>query len=512
MNVIYFLVVQEHAQLYLRMTALIKRLFFILLLFPSLAYSAPTVSSVTGTISDGSSVTIAGTGFGTKSQASPLLWDDFETGTTNTLLNASPRVGNWHPNNPAGSCPGTGSCYVTSASHSGAKSSQTIEATPTGAQYQFQVDSLPDNTYYYQSFWFRYNQPSNVGGVKFQQAWSDPNNQFPIIKTSIAGASWCTNSIWPNIDGSAPTAEDYPKNSPFVDSGGTCTIPQNTWHHFEGVFKESTVGGSDGRVSYIINGYDYSPNYVSTANTRNQTSHWVLFEFFDGIVNQASSGATIWVDDAYLDNTWQRVMVCDSSTYSGCTDSEVQVPTAWNNTSITVTLQKGGLTSLTNKYLYVFDSTNTPNTNGFLLGSVATGQLNVAPNYGPYASGKPGSGNYTPTSQVFTLTNTEANTINWTASKTQSWVTLSATSGSIAGTLQNPSASSSVTVSINSGADSLGAGSYSDTVTWTNTSDGAGNTTTSVTLVLTSGRNFITRTYNVVRGWVTRRFGVRTFP
>ena len=50
-----------------------------------LALGAPAISGVSGTLSSGQTVTISGSGFGTKPQAAPLLWDDFEQGTAGGL-------------------------------------------------------------------------------------------------------------------------------------------------------------------------------------------------------------------------------------------------------------------------------------------------------------------------------------------------------------------------------------------------------------------------------------------
>ncbi len=52
-----------------------------ILLFPAASWAEPTLSSVSGEIDHGNTVTIDGLGFGTKAQAAPLQWDDFEDGT-----------------------------------------------------------------------------------------------------------------------------------------------------------------------------------------------------------------------------------------------------------------------------------------------------------------------------------------------------------------------------------------------------------------------------------------------
>jgi len=90
-------------------------------------------------------------------------------------------------------------------------------------------------------------------------------------------------------------------------------------------------------------------------------------------------------------------------------------------------------------------------------------------------------GPFSPASQTYTLSNAGTTSINWTASKTQGWITISATSGTLAA-----GASTTVTVSINNTADGLAANSYNDTVTFTNTTNSNGNTTRAVSLTVAS--------------------------
>ena len=111
----------------------------------------------------------------------------------------------------------------------------------------------------------------------------------------------------------------------------------------------------------------------------------------------------------------------------------------------------------------------------------AAGALSVSS--GSLSSTGTAGGPFSPSSQSFTLSNTGGQSINWTASKTQSWVTLSSSGGSLAA-----GANATVTVSINSGANSLAASSsaYTDTVTFTNTTNGTGNATRSVSLMVSA--------------------------
>ncbi|MEI6655190.1 MAG: YDG domain-containing protein, partial [Verrucomicrobiota bacterium] len=76
-------------------------------------------------------------------------------------------------------------------------------------------------------------------------------------------------------------------------------------------------------------------------------------------------------------------------------------------------------------------------------------------------------GPFTPISVSFTLTNSGATSLNWSAATTQPWMSLSASSGTLA-----PGANTTVAWSITSDANTLTAGSYADTVTFTNGNSG----------------------------------------
>ena len=114
-------------------------------------------------------------------------------------------------------------------------------------------------------------------------------------------------------------------------------------------------------------------------------------------------------------------------------------------------------------------------------------QLVVSPASGFSASGGAG-GPFSPTSQTYTLSNTGGVAMVWSVTNTFNWLTISATSGTLA-----PSSSTNITVSLNANANSLLSGSYSDTIVFA-TSNGSGNTTEPVNLNISnaSGQLIIT--------------------
>ena len=84
--------------------------------------------------------------------------------------------------------------------------------------------------------------------------------------------------------------------------------------------------------------------------------------------------------------------------------------------------------------------------------------LSVTPSGGLTSSGLAG-GPFSPSSVVYTLANTGDTTISWTATKSQSWMTLSNTFGTLP-----PGASTPVTMAVGSAANALTAGNHSGSV------------------------------------------------
>ena len=120
-----------------------------------------------------------------------------------------------------------------------------------------------------------------------------------------------------------------------------------------------------------------------------------------------------------------------------------------------------------------------------------------------FAAGGRVGGPFSPGAVNCTLTNNGSTSLNWTASNTQTWTTLSATSGTLA-----PGANAIVSWSINNGANSLAAGSYADSVTITDVTSGVARNFgmtlvipgTPVNLAATPGNNAVSLTWSSAGG------------
>jgi len=135
----------------------------------------------------------------------------------------------------------------------------------------------------------------------------------------------------------------------------------------------------------------------------------------------------------------------------------------------------------------------TANVTATLTPDAQAGALSVTPANGLVSSGASG-GPFTPASQAYTLENTGGSAINWTVAATQAWITVAPASGTLGAGL-----STQITASINNAANTLAAGDYTDTLTFTNTTNSVGNTTRSVSLQITPASQTLSVTVDYTR-------------
>lgn len=155
-------------------------------------------------------------------------------------------------------------------------------------------------------------------------------------------------------------------------------------------------------------------------------------------------------------------------------------------TTVAVSVNANGNTLTEGDYSDSISFTNATNGAGNTTRAInltvisANPELSVSPATGSNFIG-PNGGPFDPSNQSYTLSNTGGATLNWTASNTASWNTLSATSGTLA-----PGSNTSISISINANANSLSAGNYSDTISFVNANNDAGDTNRSIALTVTN--------------------------
>ncbi len=132
-------------------------------------------------------------------------------------------------------------------------------------------------------------------------------------------------------------------------------------------------------------------------------------------------------------------------------------------------------------YLKIFGINGAKNSYSINVTTVSPGVLDVSPIDHLMASGNQ-SGPFGPSTTIqYTLINNGGKSINWTATKNQSWVNLSSAGGTL-----DAGGSTPVTVSLNASANILATGNYSDIVTFIDTTN---NTSVSRNVTLGVGNS-----------------------
>jgi hypothetical protein len=336
----------------------------ILLLSTTSAYAAPSISNITGTVSTGQSVTVSGSGFGTKAMAPPVIFDTVDNQSSYSGLSngASVPYGGSYP--WGDNTDGTGNMlFSTTEGRNGSKCYKGLNTS-----------------------W-----KATVGNVTF----SNPSQQIY--------ASW-----WWKTDTAAYNSS-ISQSSKFIRLGSSTDISNLTFSWTEeAAYVYSTNGGGYGSqtgnlwASWLgkVNSWDFYEVSIDWANktytlkinnqvSKQQSWSGITPFNFDYIWKIGWDGGgtnpiflTSWLDDIYVDRTFSRVMIGNASTYSACTHFEMQPPTTWNanGQSITANVNQGSFANGTTAYLYVVDSAGTAsNGQQITFGSGTTTTLPAAP-------------------------------------------------------------------------------------------------------------------------------------
>jgi hypothetical protein len=307
-------------------------------IFAPLALAGPTVGAVSGTLSAGQTVTIAGSGFGSKPTAAPVLWDNFENGTVGGGLQGAPAaIGTWDT--------GAGSenvSYSNKAAHSGKQAADHNFVTAYNA-------SLAKNmtfTRLYMDFWMvaDYNSIQSRNFKPWRLYGDNDNYQLDYV--------WLCNSNLMNR---------VQANTGFsVGDYGGPPYANGQWMHFQVTYQQSSPGQADGAVHHFINSQvaGLDSNSVETETASASFSQIRLGHYWDSNSDDAcpsNAGAHVYVDDAYIDTSWARVEIGNAPAYADSTHREIQVAKTWSDGSVTVSFNPGSFSAGSTAYVFVTD-------------------------------------------------------------------------------------------------------------------------------------------------------------
>jgi hypothetical protein len=342
------------------------------------AAGAPSVSGVSGDISQRAALSVSGTAFGPAPDV--ILFDDFENGTDGGAILTGPGsavVGQW---NRAGGTP----YYTDSYSVSGSISFQANMAT-TWVEYMECL--LPEGTMDVFSSWWLY---------------IPAGDRIPGEGTTD-GTNWKT--VWLQGSGTADDDQTLPtilatsyviagNNSPYVkwiNLGFQKGEWKRVWvwakggYDHDGQFQYWALDDSDGVIQHV-NDDNVSTMYSGGKRERIRINGY----------GRTTPDCHPTFDDFYVAagaNARARVEIGNAPVYADCTRLAICPTTNWTNTSISAICNVGGLGADSDLYLFVVDSA----------GGISPGQMVRTAQPTLTVVNGSGSGNY-PAGQVVAIT------------------------------------------------------------------------------------------------------------
>jgi len=310
-----------------------------------LAHATPSISGVSGILSTGKTVTLTGSGFGSKPQPQPVLWDNFEGGTNGQQIQGAPaNIGQWDT--------GAGSQYVTytnAKAHTGRMASAHDFVTTWDA-------SLAKNmtfTRLYMDFWIVADYLDNKSRNFKPWRLYGANDDYQLDYVWL-----CNANLMNRVQASAGLS---------IGSYGGDSYTKGRWMHIQLIYNESSPNAANGTVRHYIDsqaaGLDSGAIMTETGPAHFDQIRIGHYWGHDAVDDCPSNpGARVYVDDVYIDTSWARVELGNAPTYAASTHREVQVATAWADGSVSVTFNPGTFAADSTTYLFVTDANNSTST------------------------------------------------------------------------------------------------------------------------------------------------------
>jgi hypothetical protein len=317
-----------------------------------------TLASVSGTLTNGSTITVSGGGFGAKTTAAPVIssYDNAAGTITNDFDHGASIAGSWTT---------YGDTIALSSSSLRSSHKKVSYGTTSGYQRLIYSDSS-HGAYSYISFW----QYRDYSGWEISD-----NNKF--LWNHVAGAS-NTDGLIATIRGNGASSAlqsvttnssysiAYSACSAYQDSGPTyldmdsdvCLPTLHNWDHWEFMFTyPSPITGSNGIMTYYLNGKTVGRATGVGICTETDAGRW----YYIGLVTGArSTSGNEYLDEVYIDNIPAHILLSDSASVTwpdmgSSHHSEIQVASAWTDSSIQFKLNQGSFANGSSVYLYVID-------------------------------------------------------------------------------------------------------------------------------------------------------------
>jgi hypothetical protein len=368
-------------------------------LIAAAAHAQPSIDATFGAWSHKGVITISGSGFGSKSVAEPVVWDDasgsdlmfkWDGAWPDCTLNGNHNLAYRTPSENGRNIPlphNRIARYISGAHYSLAPGPQCGYNVILWKKRE--MTSFPAYSYwsYYQRADDNWTFGADPFGNNFKTfAYSEgvgpynlPNNWYaefnPPPTSNTDGASWHLND---DGTGEIATLAQPDRNGHSLFWDAAVNPMSGRWTKVEIEAKYTNL--NDGYFKLWENGVlkvDYAgrtDNYSGLGTTRTEGIGGYSSEY-------PSASNWRYFADVYLDYSRARVILGNAPTFAASTVREVQVPTAWTDSSILITANLGAFADDALAYVYVVDEQGNVNENGVPIRTVAGGPVadNTAP-------------------------------------------------------------------------------------------------------------------------------------
>jgi hypothetical protein len=227
---------------------------------------------------------------------------------------------------------------------------------PGGASYHVETKgylklgevSDDNDEYVYVAWWFRTSEAFDYGSHKLIRMWED-----------ASPSDFNQRHAWTQ-------SQYFPLGYGSYWRGWGGVAGEYNFMELEMDFRNWSAPDSIGVETAKVNN-----SVVITVSPEGAASHGDYLDLMglDANITDYTQGYQFDWTDIYIDTSPARVLVGNASTYSACTHLEIQPPTAWSNTEITLDFVAGEFSEGDPAWVYVYD-TNGDRSDGY---SVAIG-------------------------------------------------------------------------------------------------------------------------------------------
>jgi len=342
------------------------------LLSSSHGFTAEDGFSISGEISDGNSIIITGTSFGTKPNGVGP-WAYWEFGKGSVALGTGSRASDaedWTTNSEI-----LQNTVAPNRTHS-----LEIDLAVIGSSKSMHLGTIDLNTDVVDMYMFERSRHDSDGVdmFAFNTIYNIKEHRYSALSADGFNNIFTPNAGGVNLDHGSPRvgSENVGEGSHnFTTAGGwqdTFGLRKNEWKTDEWQFHQGAIDVSEGTIKVMRNGvvHTHSPNGGATFVTRTTAAPTLMFRF--AYMQSAKiSGGKFFSDILYLDDSFCHIIISDEPTWEAATASpevfferEIQIPTGWIDLEVKFTLRQGIHTTLAGKSLYVVDSAGTAQKTG----------------------------------------------------------------------------------------------------------------------------------------------------